>query len=58
MGGPCGTYGRKRDTYRVLVRRLEGKRPLGRHRRRCGIILKWNFKKLDGEAWIELVRIR
>jgi hypothetical protein len=28
MGGPCVTYGRKRNTYRVLVRRLEVKRPL------------------------------
>jgi len=26
----CGAYGRQRGTYKVLVRRPEGKRPLGR----------------------------
>jgi len=52
MGWPCGTYGRKRDTYRILVRRLEGKRPLGRPRRRWGIILKWNLRSGMGEAWL------
>jgi hypothetical protein len=34
MGGACGTYGEKRGTYRVLVGKPEGKRPLGRPRRR------------------------
>ena len=28
MGGACSTYGEKRGTYRVLVRRPDGKRPL------------------------------
>jgi len=34
MGGTCGTYGRMRGAYRVFVRRPQGKRPLGRCRRR------------------------
>jgi hypothetical protein len=34
MGGPCSTNGEKRNTYRLLVGKLEGKRPLGRPRRR------------------------
>jgi hypothetical protein len=30
MGGTCGTYGENRNAYRVVIRKLEGKRPLGR----------------------------
>jgi hypothetical protein len=42
-----------------LVGRPEGKRPLGRPRRRWGIILKWIFKKWDGDMnWIELAQGR
>jgi hypothetical protein len=34
MGGPCSTNGDKRNTYRLLVGKPEGKRPLGRPRRK------------------------
>jgi hypothetical protein len=34
MGRPCCTNGEKRNAYRLLVRKPEGKRPLGRPRRR------------------------
>jgi hypothetical protein len=34
MGGACSTYGERSDIYRGLVRKFEGKRALGRHRRR------------------------
>jgi hypothetical protein len=34
MGGPCSTKGEKRNAYRLLVGKPEGKRPLGRPRRR------------------------
>jgi hypothetical protein len=30
MSGACSMHGRKRRSYRVLVRKLEGKNPLGR----------------------------
>jgi hypothetical protein len=33
MGGPCSTNG-ERNAYRLLVGKPEGKRPLGRRRRR------------------------
>jgi hypothetical protein len=33
MGGPCSTNGEKRNAYRLLVGKPEGKRPLGRRRR-------------------------
>jgi hypothetical protein len=34
MGGPSSTNGEKRNAYRLLVGKPEGKRPLGRPRRR------------------------
>jgi hypothetical protein len=30
MGGACSAYGKKRDIYRVFMRKPEGKRPLER----------------------------
>jgi hypothetical protein len=32
MGGTCGTNGEKRNVYRLLVGKPEGKRPLGSYR--------------------------
>jgi len=32
MGGACACMGERRDVYRILVGRPEGKRPLGRPR--------------------------
>jgi hypothetical protein len=34
MGGSCSTNGERRSAYRLLVGKPEGKRPLGRPRRR------------------------
>jgi hypothetical protein len=34
MGRPCSTNGEKKNAYRLLVGKTEGKRPLGRPRRR------------------------
>jgi hypothetical protein len=34
MGGSCSTNGEKRNAYRLLVGKPEGKRPLGKPRRR------------------------
>jgi hypothetical protein len=34
MGRVCSTIGEKRNAYRILVGKPEGKRPLGRRRRR------------------------
>jgi hypothetical protein len=34
MGGACSTYGEERGVYKDLVGKLEGKRSLGRTRRR------------------------
>jgi len=64
MGWACGTYGRgeERGVYRVLVGKPEGKRPLGRPRRRwvdisidlqevgCGY-MDWIGLAQDRERW-------
>ena len=44
MGGERITYGGEK-------RKLEGKTPLGRPRRRRKNILRWIFRKWDGRAW-------
>jgi hypothetical protein len=33
MGRECSTLGKKRTAYRVLVRKSERKKPLGRYKR-------------------------
>ena len=43
--------GEGRGAYRVLVGKPEGRRPLGRSRRRGRIILGWIFGKWDVGVW-------
>jgi len=45
--GHVARMGERRGVHRVLVGKPEGKRLLGRPRRRWGIILRWIFRKLD-----------
>jgi hypothetical protein len=50
----AGHVARRRDrrgVYRGLVGKPEGKRSLGRPRRRWGIILIWIFRKWDVGVW-------
>ena len=49
--GHVARMGQGRRVYRVLVGRPEGKRPLGRPRRRWGIILRWIFRKWERGLW-------
>jgi hypothetical protein len=49
--GHVARMGKKRGVYRVLVGKPKGNRPLGRHRRRWNIILKWIFRKRDVGVW-------
>jgi hypothetical protein len=44
-GRACSTHGREKEAYRILMRKLEGKRPLGRHDEGGRIILKWFLDK-------------
>jgi hypothetical protein len=43
MGRPCGTYGGSRGACRVLVRKPEGKRQLGKPRHRWENDIKTNL---------------
>ena len=57
--GHVARMGERRGVYRVLVGKPERERPLGRPRRRWGIILRWIFMKLDGGTdWIDLAQDR
>ena len=48
MGGACGTYGGRERGAQGSGGKPEGKRPLGRPRRRWRIILKCIFRKWEG----------
>jgi hypothetical protein len=58
MGRACSTNGEKRNAYRILVGNPEGKRPLGRPRRRWGTILKWILERQDAMVWIGSIWLR
>jgi hypothetical protein len=44
MGGACSTNGEKRNAYRILVGKPEGKKLLGRSRRRWVDNIKIDFR--------------
>ena len=50
----------RRDIYRVLVRKIEGKRPLGRPRHRWEDNIKMDLQEVGcgGMDWIELAQDR
>jgi hypothetical protein len=50
--------GEKRNAYRILVGKPEGKRPLGRPRRRWMDDIKTDLREIewDGGDWIQLAR--
>jgi len=52
--------GERRGVYRVLVGKPEGKRPLGRPRRRWDDNIKMNLQEVGcgGMDWIELAQDR
>jgi hypothetical protein len=60
MGRACSTNGETRNAYRILVGKPEGKRPLGRPRRRWADNIKIDLGEIewDGRDWIELAQDR
>ena len=50
--------GEKGGIYRVLVRKREGKRPLGRSRRIWEDNIKMDFRKWDVRAWTGSIWLR
>jgi len=55
MGGALTRIAEKRNTYRILMGKPEGRGPLGRPRRAWWTILIWILKKQNGNAWTGLV---
>jgi hypothetical protein len=51
MGRARRTNGEKIHAYRMLVGKLEAKRPLGRSRRGGWMILKWISERCDCVVW-------
>ena len=51
--------GERRGVHRVLVGKHEGKRPLGRHRRRLEDNIKMDLQEVGGGGdWMELAQDR
>jgi hypothetical protein len=45
--GNVACMGKKRNAYRVLVEKVEGKRPLGRHRRMWEDNIKVDIREIE-----------
>jgi hypothetical protein len=60
MGGACGAYGAGEGGAQGSVGRPEGKRPLGRPRRRWRDNIKMDLQEVGGgcEDWMELAQDR
>jgi hypothetical protein len=60
MGWACGACGEGRGVYMVLAGKPEGKRPLGRPRRRWENNMKMDLQKVGcgNMDWIELAQDR
>jgi hypothetical protein len=60
MGGVCSTNGQKRNAYRISLGKPEGKRPLGRPRRRWEDNIRMDLKEIGraGMDWIDLAQDR
>jgi hypothetical protein len=60
MGRTCSTNGGGEECNRILVGKPEGKRPLGRPRRRWVDNIKMDLREIgwDGVDWIDLAQDR
>jgi hypothetical protein len=60
MSGVCSKYGKRRGVYRVFVGKSEGKRPLGRPRRRGKDNIKMNIQDFGFGVmdWNDLTQVR
>jgi hypothetical protein len=58
MGGECRTHSEKRNAYRILVRKPEGKRSLRRPKRKWVGNIKIDFREIgwDGVDWIDMAQ--
>jgi hypothetical protein len=55
MSRACSTNGENRNAYRILMGKPEGKRPLGRPRRRWVDNIRMDHREIkwDGVNWID-----
>jgi hypothetical protein len=51
----CERERKKRNTYRVLMGRPNGKRLLDRSSHIWEMILKWILRKQDGRMWVRFI---
>jgi hypothetical protein len=60
MGRACSKNGAKRNLYRILVGKPEGKRALRRSRRRCEETVKLHLSEIGwgGMDWMDLAQDR
>jgi hypothetical protein len=60
LAGYVARIGAKRNAYRILVGKPEGKRPLGRLRHRWVDNIKMDLRKVewDGIDWIDVAQDR
>jgi hypothetical protein len=60
MGRECSTNGEKNNAYRILMGKPDGKRPLGKSRRRWVGNIKMNLREIgwDGMDWVDLTQNR
>jgi hypothetical protein len=60
MGRACSTKGERRNAYRIVVGKTEGRRSLRRPRRRWVDNIKMDFRETgwDSMDWIDLVQDR
>jgi hypothetical protein len=60
MGRTIACMGEMRNTYKILVGKTEGKRPLGRPRHRCEDNIKIDLAEImcEGVDWIHLTHDR
>jgi hypothetical protein len=56
--GYLARKGEKMNTCKMLAGKAEGKKPLGGHKRRQEIILKWALKKYHRITWTGLKWLR
>jgi hypothetical protein len=59
MGSACSTNGTKRNAYRILVGKPDGKRSLGRPRGRWVENIEMDLREREnGTLWIGLIWLR
>jgi hypothetical protein len=56
MGRSCSTHGGEENSYRILVGKLQGKRPVGRPRRGWEDNIRMDLREIGwcGMGWIDL----